>query len=195
MSYCCLSVLCPSQLPTPSPMAYEPLNNCTNRTPRSSSRRARTQLRANPALIALASSAPYMLERVGRLFIESGDLGGRQLHLGGQLVTGNAAGKFRIAGMCCQVTVVEQLQKISRRAVRPVRSPRRAASRFGIGLLGIEGRALKDRRQETPSSNDWAADLRHAARIGNRHEGRQVAALRAQRISHPDSRCSGNRRA
>jgi len=46
------------------------------------------------------------VENVARLAREIGDLGGAQLHAGGQLVTGDAGAQFGIAGMPTQMLLV-----------------------------------------------------------------------------------------
>src|SRR5438094_102385 len=60
MSYCSFSFLWPSQLPTPSPIAYAPLTSCT----RATTLRARGPPRAHPALSFLRPSQPSRRKRL-----------------------------------------------------------------------------------------------------------------------------------
>ena len=84
-----------SQLFVGPPM---PLQTCTKRTPRSSSRRAVRQLRPKSA-VAWSSGAVELVGRF-RLFGQVEHFRGAELHLGGQLIGGDARLQTRVAGVC-----------------------------------------------------------------------------------------------
>ena len=119
------------------------------------------------------------------LVAEVADLGGAELHPGGQLVAGDAGARVRVSpGCCARCRSLRQLQEIARGRVRLPREIAAGVARLRDRLVGVEGRALKHGRQESRAPV-VRPDLRHAARIGNGDERRQVLVLGAQGVAHP----------
>ena len=122
-------------------------------------------------------------ERHGRLVGEVRDPGRRELHLGRKFVGTDPGGEIGVARMTGQMLIVEPLEELTAGNVgcgREARRPRQVGNR----LVGVEGRALEDGKQEgrLPLPR---AHLRAAPRVGNGDERRQVAALAAQRVGRP----------
>ena len=130
-----------------------------------------------------ASSAPYGRQRGRALARQVDHVGGGQLHLGGQFVAGDPGRQLRVAGVLGEMQVVEPLQEVAGGQFRRF-ADRCRPLQIGDRLVRVEGGPLEHRRQEgrIPVIRP---DLRHAPRIGDRHERRQILALGAQGVGHP----------
>ncbi len=109
---------------------------CTNRTPRSTSRRAIRQPRAVFARLRLVE-AVHRLRGLRFVRDVEGLLGGR-LHAGGQFVAGDAGLEVGLAGMPLQVPAVELREKVEilLAARRPASAAAARGSKFAAPAHG-----------------------------------------------------------